>query len=138
MAFFDASDFANISNYGAVVVVAVFMVKEFFGYLRESKKVGNGNGNGSSVIKLDLGPLHQKLDQLLKSDVAGQKSSEWWELTFARIVKQCLDEHENRINRPIIEDAAQSRQELLEGQKALERQVAMAVAELSRQIRDNR
>lgn len=136
MAFFDAPDFANISNYGAVVIVAVFMVKEFFGYLRESKK--SGNGNGSSVIKLDLGPLHQKLDQLLKTDAAGQKTSEWWELTFSRIVRQCLDDHENKINRPIIEEAAQSRQEMLEMLKQLDRRMSEAITEMHRQNRDRR
>ena len=135
VALFDAPNLTSISNYGAVVVVAVFMVKEFFAYLRESKKTGNGS-NGYGVVKLDLGPLHQKLDQLLKVDSAGQKTSEWWELTFARIFKQCLDDHENKINRPVTEEAAQMRQDILEALKSLDRKLSEAIVEMHRQNRN--
>lgn len=126
-------DIPGLANLGAVAVIAIFAVREFFSYL--NKKQG-GNGNGTSHFKVDLGPLHQKLDQLLKVDSAGQKTSDWWELTFARIVKQCLSEYESKISRPITEEAAESRQEILEALKALERRVAEAVAEINRHNRD--
>ena len=124
-------DVPDVANLGAAAVIAVFAIKEFFTYLN---KKSNGNG-ASGVLKLDLGPLDRKLDTLLKSS-EGARNSDWWELTLARIFKQCMDDHENRIRRPVIEEAAQSRSEIIEGQKQLERQIALAVAELSRQIRE--
>ena len=143
----------DIANLGAVAVIAIFAVKEFFAWLTK-KSNGNGNTNGH---KVDLAPVNQKLDYLCKvaessPNAAGQKSSDWWELAFARIVeavvtrilqtcippivKQCLDEHENKVNRPSMEEATKMRQELLDGQKSLERQIAMVVAEVGRQNRD--
>lgn len=116
-------DPTNLTQLGAVALIAILLIKEIFSYLRETKKTGNGNG--SSVIKVDLGPLHQKLDQLLKVDAAGQKTSDWWELTFARIVRQCLEDFD-----------ARRQDNLEEVKKQLERQISLAVAEISRQLRD--
>lgn len=120
-------DIANFVNLGALALIAAFAVKEFFAYL--NKKGSNGSTNGSSVIKVDLGPLHQKLDTLIKlnESTSGAKQPEYWELTFARIVKQCLEDFDGHQNN-----------ELEETRKALERAIAMAVAEISRQIRDSR
>lgn len=125
----------DIANLGAVAIIAIFAVKEFFSWLT---KKSNGNGNGH---KVDLAPLHQKLDYLVKvaegsPGAAGQKSSDWWELTFARITKQCLDDHESKVRRPSAEEATKMRQEILEGLTTLERQVAMAIAEINRQNRE--
>jgi hypothetical protein len=139
MLLLEIPDVSGLANLGAVAVIAVFAVREFFAYL--SKK-SNGNGKHDTVgVKIDLGPITAKLDQLIRAsesspNMAGAKSSDWWELTFSRIIKQCLDDHENRINRPIIEEAAESRQEILQALKSLERQIALAVAEISRQVRD--
>lgn len=121
-------DIANFVNLGALALIAAFAVKEFFAYLNKKGSNG-GSANGSSVIKVDLGPLHQKLDQLIRTSesTAGAKSSDWWELAFARIVRQCLEDYDSRRS-----------DELEETRKALERAIAMAVAEISRQIRDGR
>lgn len=129
------ADLPDLANLGAVAVIAVFAVKEFFAYLSK-KSNGSGGSNGPSVIKVDLGPLHQKLDALLKADAAGQKTSDWWELTFARIFKQCLMEHENQVRRAGEEEATEMRQHMLDGLKQIERQIALGIAEVSRQIRD--
>lgn len=134
MLLLEIPDTSGLANLGAVAVIAVFAVKEFFTYLKGKQSSGT-NGNGSSVIKIDLGPLHHKLDQLLKTDAAGQKTAEWWELTFARIFKQCLDDHENKISRPINEDAAQSRQEIIEALRQLERRMSEAITEIHRMNR---
>lgn len=116
-------DIPGLANLGAVAVIAVFAVREFFAYL--SKK-SNGNGKPS--------PPSSGSDSI--ANAAGLKSSDWWELTFARIVKQCLDDHQARIARPLNEEAAQMRQEILDAIKQLERRVSEAVAEMHRQNRD--
>lgn len=125
----------DLANLSAVAIIAIFAVREFFAYL--SKK-SNGHANGQ---KIDLGEVNQKLDYLCKvaepsPNAAGEKSSDWWELAFARIVKQCLDDHESKVRRPSAEEATKMRQEILDELQSIERKIALAVAEVSRQIRD--
>ncbi len=111
----------DLSNLGALALVFVLCAKWFFEYLSrksESKpelpsiKTNGGNGR------------------------AGEKSSEWWELTFARIIRQCLEDHESKVRRPELKEADETRQEILDRIQQLERQLAIAVAEISRQVRD--
>jgi hypothetical protein len=108
----------DLANLGALALVAMLAVKWFFEYLGKkpdkSDTLSLKNGNGK----------------------AGEKSAEWWELAVARIVRQCLDDHENRVRRPASLEAEESRQQILERLRQLERQMALAVAEITRQIRD--
>lgn len=67
---------------------------------------------------------------------SGSRPVEYWELTFARIVKQQLDEHEHKVRRPERAEAAQMRQDLMAELKHVERQIALAVVELSRIFRE--
>jgi hypothetical protein len=76
--------------------------------------LGKKNGNGSS----------------------GSRPVEYWELVFARIVKEQLNEHEQKVRKPASEEAALIRQEMLEAMKKLERQLALGIVEITRQIRD--
>jgi hypothetical protein len=116
---FIPQEVSQYANLGALAIVAVFAVTKFFEYLgkkpAELPSIKPDSTNGGA---------------------AGLKTAEWWELTFARIVKQCLDDHENKVRRLITNEASEERQQMLESLKALERQISLAVAELSRQIRD--
>lgn len=125
----------DIANLSAIAIIAIFAVKEFFAYLSGKK------ANGSNGQKIDLSAVNQKLDYLCKvaespPNTAGQKTPEWWELAFARIVKQCLDDHETRIRRPAAEEATEMRQEILVAQKETQRQLTIAVTEILRTMRD--
>ena len=113
----------DLANLGALALVAVLAVKWFFEYL--GKKSDAAKADPPLTIKPSSGG----------NGKAGEKSAEWWELTFARIIRQCLDDHENK-RRPETKEAEETRQQILDRLQQLERQVALAMAELSRQIRD--
>lgn len=115
----------DFSSWSPVAVIAVLAIREFFGYLKEREK--SARLPPPLPIKAD--------DNGGKKDAAGLKSAEWWELTFARIVKQCLDDHENRIRHPANEEAQRSREEILTNLRTMERQLGLAVAEIVREIR---
>lgn len=97
-------DIPALANLGAVAIIALFAVREFFVYLAKKPN------SHAKIVGPPIKPVLDSSDSI--ANAAGLKSAEWWELTFARIVKQCLDDHQNKINRPVTEEAAHSRQEI--------------------------
>ena len=58
----------NILQLGAVAIIFIFFLKEFFSYLKNKNNGKNGNGNISKMIETlrnnDLGEVNYKLDRV--------------------------------------------------------------------------
>jgi len=83
---------------------------------------------------------------------SGNQPISFWERTFERasyesscravrehvpgIMRDCLKDHDEKVRRPDLEEAAQERRDLLRQIEDLKRQVANGIAEIARQVRD--
>ena len=80
----------EILNLGAVAIIFLFFLKEFFAYLK-AKKNGNGNGN----YKLELEKINNKLGNHL-TDVNKRIGGIEREMTAQsmdiKIIKNCLND----------------------------------------------
>jgi len=80
----------EILNLGAVAIIFLFFLKEFFAYLK-AKKNGNGNGN----YKLELEKINNKLGNHL-TEVNGKIGDIEREMTAQsmdiKIIKNCLED----------------------------------------------
>jgi len=56
----------NISEYSAIVIIVIFLIKEVFGFLK-AKKNGNGNGNNKAIL-IEL----QKMNENHLDDISEQ------------------------------------------------------------------
>jgi len=50
----------ELLNLGAVAIIFLFFLKEFFSYLK-AKKNGNGNGNNNKKYEIELAAINLKL-----------------------------------------------------------------------------
>lgn len=81
---------------------------------------------------------HLSTEKRPRNGAAGQKAPEYWELKIGQIVKQCLVDHENRITRPEMEQAAEMREEILKAVQDLDASIARGLAEIIREGRQKR
>lgn len=94
------SDSPAIAGYVAIAIVAVRETGSLIKWLIERDKHDAG-GNGKS----------------------GEKPPSFWELTFQRIVRDCLKDHDEKVRRPDINEATEERKHLLHAVKAIEHKI---------------